>query len=102
MATLQDLLAQKEALDREIEEVTVKAREEALARVRLLMAEGNLTIADLGGSGKVSKAGKPAKAKVAAKYRDPESGDAWSGRGLQPRWLKAALKDGKKLADFTV
>jgi DNA-binding protein H-NS len=39
---------------------------------------------------------------VAAKYRDPSTGDSWSGRGLQPKWLKAALAGGKKLADFSV
>ena len=26
----------------------------------------------------------------------------WSGRGLQPNWLKAALATGKTLADFTI
>ena len=29
--------------------------------------------------------------KVAAKYRNASTGESWSGRGLQPRWLKAAL-----------
>lgn len=38
--------------------------------------------------------------KVAAKYRNAETGDTWSGRGLQPKWLKVALGSGKKLADF--
>ena len=39
--------------------------------------------------------------KVAAKYRD-EAGNTWSGRGLQPRWLKAAIGAGKKIEDFAV
>src|SRR3954465_3208804 len=33
--------------------------------------------------------------KVAAKYRGPD-GDTWAGRGATPRWLKAAIKEGKK------
>jgi len=46
--------------------------------------------------------GKPAaKQKVAAKFRD-ETGNTWSGRGLQPRWLKAAIGSGKKLEDFAI
>ena len=34
---------------------------------------------------------------MAAKYRNKATGETWSGRGLQPRWLKAALASGKKL-----
>lgn len=37
-----------------------------------------------------------------AKYRDPASGQSWTGRGLKPRWLAVALEAGKKLADFEV
>lgn len=38
--------------------------------------------------------------KTPAKYTCPATGQAWSGRGLQPAWLKAALASGKKLTDF--
>lgn len=34
------------------------------------------------------------------RYRNAATGETWSGRGLQPRWLKAALASGKHLADF--
>ena len=33
---------------------------------------------------------------------DPATGTTWSGRGLQPKWLKAALASGRKLSDFAV
>jgi len=39
--------------------------------------------------------------KVAAKYRDSQ-GNTWAGRGARPRWLVAALKNGKKLESFAV
>jgi len=39
--------------------------------------------------------------KVPPKYRGPD-GETWAGRGAQPRWLAAALKDGKKLEDFLI
>ena len=54
-------------------------------------------------AGKAGRRGKSALAgkKVAPKYRGP-SGETWSGRGLKPRWLAAALKDGKKLEDFLI
>lgn len=40
--------------------------------------------------------------KEAAKYRDAATGETWSGRGLQPKWLKVAIERGKKLSDFEV
>jgi hypothetical protein len=45
---------------------------------------------------------KPAKtpAKLPYRYRNPLTGDTWTGRGLQPKWLKVALEGGAKLADF--
>ena len=54
----------------------------------------------------VAKIGGPRSStsgrKVAAKYRDPETGQTWTGRGLKPKWLAAALDAGKQLADFAV
>lgn len=101
MATLQELLTQKEALEREIELTKKRDRAEAIAKVRSLMAEYGLTLADLGGrtaaAPKASGGGK-----VAAKYRDAATGQTWSGRGLQPNWLKAALAAGRSLDDFKV
>ena len=106
MATLQELMAQKEALERQIDETRNQARADAIEKVRALMAEYGLTAADLGGkpTGKPSRKSKgPAGAgKVAAKYRNASTGETWSGRGLQPRWLKAALASGRKLTDFAV
>ena len=39
--------------------------------------------------------------KVPPKYRSPD-GETWAGRGATPRWLKAAIKDGKKLETFLI
>ncbi len=105
MATLQELLAQKESLDRQIEQTKKEARGEAIEKVRSLMSEYGLTIADLGGkttAGKGARKAKTGGTKVAAKYRNASTGESWSGRGLQPRWLKAALASGRKLADFAL
>lgn len=99
MATLQDLLQQKEALEREIELTKKRDRAEAIARVRALMAEYGLTLADLGGRVAAAPA-RAAPGKVPPKYRNTATGDTWSGRGLQPNWLKAALAAGRKLDEF--
>ena len=101
MASLKDLLAQKEVLEKEIERTKKQDRGEAIAKVRALMDEYGLTPADLSSKrGPKPTAGKGGK--VAAKYRDTATGNTWSGRGLQPNWLKAAISSGRKLSDFAV
>lgn len=42
--------------------------------------------------------GAGAGAKKAVRYRCPDTGMTWSGRGLQPAWLKAALARGVALS----
>jgi DNA-binding protein H-NS len=101
VASLQDLLAQKEALEKEIESTKKHHRAEAIAKVRSLMAEYGLAASDLSGKGGSKGAGGKS-GKVAAKYRNSATGDTWSGRGLQPKWLKAALATGRKIEDFSV
>jgi len=99
MANLTELLAQKVALEKQIAQTQRDEREKAIAQIRTLMTEYGLTATDLG---KRPPKKPGAGGKVAAKYRNKATGEAWSGRGLQPRWLKAALAGGKKLADFAV
>ncbi|MEO5695981.1 MAG: H-NS histone family protein [Burkholderiaceae bacterium] len=101
MATLQDLISQKEALEREIERTRQQARSETIAQIRSLMEEHGLTAADLSTRAR-SKAATAKTGKVAPKYRDASTGETWSGRGLQPRWLKAALAAGRKISDFAI
>lgn len=101
MASLHELLAQKEALDREIELTKKKERAHAIEKVRSLMTEYGLSAADLAGR-TAKKAPAGSGKKVAAKYRNSATGESWSGRGLQPKWLKAALAGGRKINEFAV
>ena len=99
MAKLNELLAQKAALEKQIEQTQREERQSAIARVRAVMAEYGLVASDLS-TRRPRKGGTGTK--VAAKYRNKATGETWSGRGLQPRWLKAAVAAGKKLTDFAV
>jgi DNA-binding protein H-NS len=59
----------------------------------------------LGGGAKVTQ-GKGRRSalkgrKIKPKYRGPK-GETWAGRGARPRWLVAAIKEGKKLNDFLI
>ena len=103
MATLQELLAQKAALEKQIAETQRQERTEAIAKVKSLMAEYGLTATDIAGATKAAPSPRAsAGKKVAPKYRNPTTGDTWTGRGLQPNWLKEALSSGKKLTDFAI
>jgi DNA-binding protein H-NS len=106
--SLTDLLAAKAALEKQIAEFQKEQRGDAIAKVKALMAEYGLTAADIGNSKVVpaapaaAKKTKAAGKKVAAKYRNPATGDTWSGRGLKPKWLTAALAAGKSVSDFAL
>jgi DNA-binding protein H-NS len=102
MAKLSDLIAQRESLEKQIAEAQRAEKAGAIAQVKALMTEHGLTLADISGRGKTVKVRSTSGTKVPAKYRNKATGEAWSGRGLQPKWLKAALASGKKLQDFAV
>ena len=87
MSTLKDLLAQQEALAKQIKEVRQLERSDAISKVLALITEHELTPQDLFGGTRGAQKVKAAS-KVAAKYRDPETGKEWSGRGIAPKWLK--------------
>jgi DNA-binding protein H-NS len=99
MTNIQDLLAQKAALEKQIAEAQRAAKTDAIAKVKSLMTEYGLTAADLAGRTTTKVEGTR---KVAAKYRDPETNQTWTGRGLKPKWLQAALAAGKSLTDFAI
>ncbi len=99
MSTLNELLAQKAEIDRKIAHFQSEERTGAVAKVKALMAEFGLSLADLGT--RSAAAPRPASTKkVAAKYRNTATGESWSGRGLQPKWLKSALAGGRSIDEF--
>jgi len=101
--TLAELLKQKADIDRQIANAQSESRAKAIADVQQLMSQHGLTAVDIAQAPKKGpKANRDGTRKaVAAKYKDG-SGNQWSGRGLKPKWLTAALASGKALTDFAV
>jgi DNA-binding protein H-NS len=105
------LRAQAAALEAQAAEQKNAARAGVLAQLKATIAEHGFSASELGvKSGKVGKAGRPAKAdrshpsagkKVAAKFKDGQ-GNSWTGRGVKPRWLSLALANGASLQSFAV
>jgi len=100
-ATLNELLAKKAELEKQIIEAQREEKSSAIAQVKALMSQHGLTMADLG-TRVAAAPRRQSSGKVPAKYRNAATGETWSGRGLQPKWLKAALAAGRSLTDFTV
>lgn len=100
---LSDLLAKKAELEQQIIDLQRAERASAIAQIKSLMSQHGLTLADLGTRSTPAPAAKARSGgKVPAKYRDPATGQTWSGRGLHPKWLKAALASGARLEDFSL
>ncbi len=91
MTSYKELLKQREALEQQINEARRRELSDAVAQVRALVAEHGLTAQDVFPSGKAAgKAGRSSTAgtKVAPKYRDPATGQTWTGRGKAPKWIQ--------------
>lgn len=113
MSNYQELLAQKAALEKQaadlekqLQDARRAERAGVIAQIKSLLAEHGLTVADLGlKPGKAAPTGggsASAGRKVAPKYRNAQTGETWTGRGLQPKWVQAAIASGKKLEDFAI
>jgi len=97
------LQAEKEVIEAKIAEARKAAREGVAARVLELLMEAGMTFEDLGYAPiRAQKQRKPREhiVSVAPKYRDPESGQTWVGRGKRPTWLVNALAGGRTLESF--
>lgn len=91
MTSYKDLLKQREALEQQISEARNRELADAVTQVRALVAEYGLTAQDVfpigRGSGKGARS-STAGTKVAPKYRNPGTGETWTGRGKAPKWIQ--------------
>lgn len=81
-----DLVAQREALNAQIEEARKQEVTGAVARVRELVETFGLTAQDVFPSGRKTSSAKGTS--VAPKYRNPATGETWTGRGKPPLWIR--------------
>jgi DNA-binding protein H-NS len=102
MTTLIEIQKQIVLLQQQAEEIKAKEFSQALQDIKAKMAAYGITTADLeDGKGKTRKAAAKSSAPAPVKFRGP-NGETWSGRGLMPRWLSAAVAQGKSKESFAV
>jgi DNA-binding protein H-NS len=85
------LLAQREALEKQIEELRNAERGDAIKWIHEHMALYDVKPQDL--EPRASRGPRKQSTPVAPKYRDPVSGATWSGRGKPPRWIAGQNRD---------
>ncbi len=86
MSSYKELLKQRETLEQQINEARRQELAGAVAQVRALVAEFDLTPQDVFPAGRARSASSGTK--VAPKYRDPATGQTWTGRGKAPKWIQ--------------
>ena len=111
---IQKQIAKLQAQAAKMESAQGVAKKKSIAKVMALMKKLGISVEDLKGAEPVkpAKAGRNPSAKktpragnrskVAAKYRHPDSGATWSGRGLPPKWLADEIAAGKSKDQFLI
>jgi DNA-binding protein H-NS len=86
MTSYKELLKQREALEKQINEARHQELAGALTQVRALVEEFGLTAQDIFPAARARSSASGSK--VAPKYRDPATGQTWTGRGKAPKWIQ--------------
>lgn len=97
--TYKQIQKQIEQLQRQAEALRGSEIKGVVDRIKVAIAHYGLTAAHLGLDAPSSKATKKKTAKSSAQFSDG-AGNAWSGRGPRPRWLRDALAAGRSIDEF--
>lgn len=87
MSSYKELLKRREELEKQIQEARKKELVEAVNKVRALIDEYGLSAADVFPSVRAVR-NSGAGVKVAPKYKNPATGETWTGRGKAPKWIQ--------------
>ncbi|WP_213309054.1 H-NS family nucleoid-associated regulatory protein [Paraburkholderia sacchari] len=89
MATYKELKQQMAELEARAAAARAAEFQEVLADIRAKVADYGFTEQDIFGRGR-GRPRKPAESGAPPRYRDPNTGATWSGRGRAPNWIKNA------------
>jgi len=96
----EDLVSVAERFKVEIENREIESKKRAVAEIKAIAEKAGLIVSFADVDFTKRRVGAKSGTKAKIKYRDTVTGNEWSGRGLRPRWILDALKDGKKIDDF--
>jgi DNA-binding protein H-NS len=89
MASLKEIQAQIEQLQQQAAAQREQELSGAIQQIRDLMQEFGITVDDL----QTSRKKNAAKKSATVQFRNPQTGDTWSGRGRTPNWLAGQDKE---------
>ena len=109
-SAIQKIEKEIQKLQKQAKALQAKQRTPVIASIIRSMREYDITPTDIAAaytrnSGrKTAKkaAGSAPKRVVPPKYRHPDSGDTWTGRGKAPRWITEAETQGKSRDEFLI
>jgi DNA-binding protein H-NS len=81
------LMLRYKAIQSEIEVARKQETEAALISIRHMVSMYGITEREIFGCRTLAGKRDNRFGKVAAKYRNPETGETWTGRGRPPRWI---------------
>ena len=87
MSSYKELLKQREALELQISSARRDEVANAIAQVRSIVDEYALTQQEIFPTSTRARSATSGT-KVAPKYRDPATGQTWTGRGKAPKWIQ--------------
>jgi DNA-binding protein H-NS len=93
MPTYQEYLDQIAKLQSLAEAARQDELADAKRRILELMRQHGLSLDDFEGAPKKLRKVRGKSGPAPVKYRDPESGKSWTGRGRTPGWLEGKNKD---------
>jgi DNA-binding protein H-NS len=95
MSDLKQMEAELAELYAKVQAERVRVRTEALDAIKAMLESGTLLAEDV--AALLPKEANPARKRDSQprppKYRDPESGNTWSGQGAEPNWIKGKNRD---------
>jgi DNA-binding protein H-NS len=95
MPSYQELLAQREQLDKQIKEAVQREKADGIAKAKVIIEQYGLNASDL--FSRKAGSSRGTSGKVAPKYRDPSTGETWTGRGKAPKWI-----EGKNRSSYAI
>lgn len=96
---LQDQIAKLQA---EAEQVRKNEISAVIVEIRNKMAEFGITLKELGPMAKGKGRKKAAAGTSVAKYRNPSTGETWTGKGRRPKWIVEAENQGMSPDAFLI
>lgn len=95
-----ELQEQIAILQKQAEEARKQEIASVVAEIKAKMAEYGITVEDLGPAARGR--GRKKTTGGVPKYRNPATGEHWTGIGRKPAWMVQALEQGRSMDDFKI